>query len=233
MKSTIYIISFFVMVCLSHTVDAQTTDYQKVILPPSAQNVRIEERLVQLAWRNNPEAKSARDESEIAEYSLKAAKWSWLDNLSATGNLNEITLDQDNERSEFFPRYNFSINLSLGLFASAPRDVKTAKKQKEIAENEVNRAKLRIRAEVLSSYERYKMVKEIFEIQSLATEDIYSNFQLTEERFKNGEETLNNYNKVLERYNSQKITELRSKYDLDLATIQLEELIGLPLDEVL
>lgn len=211
----------------------QTTDYKKVILPATAQDVSIEERLVQLAWQNNPKTAIAKESHEVSEYNLKTAKWSWLDYISAQGNLNEFTLDKSNERSAFFPRYNFSVGISLGVFAKTSLQVKVAKAQRSMALDEINALKLEIRSQVLQSYEGYLRAKEIYEIQSLATEDLYSNFLLTEERFKNGEESLVNYNRMLETYNKQKITSLNASYEFKVERIQLEELIGLSLDEVL
>lgn len=222
-----------VLVMFGFVTFCQTTDYKKVILPSTSQNVSTEERLIQLAWRNNPRSSISRNNLETAEYGLKLAKWTWLDYIGISGNLNEITLDRTNERSEFFPRYNFSLSMSLGALAKTPLDVKVANEAKENAEADVKLLKLQIRSEVLQSYETYKLLREVYEIQALATEDLLSNFQLTEERFRNGEASLNEYNSMLEKYNNQRINSLNAEHDLNVAKYKLEQLIGLPLEEVL
>lgn len=223
----------FSLMPLSFTLIGQTTDYKKIILPVSAQDVSIEERLVQLAWQNNPRANMSQKSYDIAHYGVSVAKWSWLDYLAAQGNLNEFTIQGNDNGQGFFPRYNFSLSFTLGALAKTPLEVKTAKKERSIASDEINLLKLELRSEVLKSYETYKLTKEIYDIQTLATEDIYSNFLLTEERFKNGEESLARYNEMLSKYNQQKITSLNAEYDYKVARLNLEQLIGLSLNEVL
>ena len=51
----------FVFALASLSAAAQNVDYNKIILPDGAVVVDLEEKLVQLAWRNNPQTKMAAD----------------------------------------------------------------------------------------------------------------------------------------------------------------------------
>lgn len=225
-------ISLLIFTCIQ--VHGQTVDYNRIILPNDVKYPSLEERLVQLAWANHPENKIFQNEVESSAYKIVDKKAAWLEKILIQGNLNEFTLaGSDDVRSQFFPRYNFGISIPLGIFVQIPQEVKIAKKEYESAIESVNARKLYIRSETLKRYQNYQRLKETFDIQSQMTQDVENQLSLTESKFKSGEETFENYSKVLEKLNHQKMNLLNTKYDLNLAIIELEELIGLKLEEVL
>ncbi len=216
---------------------AQNVDYNKIILPQGAKDVSIEERLVQLAWRNYPDNAIIQHQINIARYDLKRAQWSWLDRISAVGNLNEFTIkgrdDSNGIVNNFFPRYNFSVGLTLGFLVNTPLQVKAARENLMI-EHEVNdRQKLKIRADVLQKYSTYKMAVELLDIHSKALQDIEDRFALVETKFRNEEATLNEYNGVLEQRNGHKVRKINAENAYMQAKLALEEIIGVRLEDVL
>ncbi|MBL3658181.1 TolC family protein [Fulvivirga sediminis] len=213
--------------------NAQTIDYDRIVLPEDAQDITIEERLVQLAWQNHPDNKILFRDKQAAKYNMRSTQWSWLEQINISGNLNEFTLDKDSERNNFYPRYNFSVSFPLGMFATRPLAVKQAREMYKITDDQIKSKMIQVRASVLSSYENYKTNKEIYEIEASATQDIEASFQLTEQRFKNGEESLENYSSTLRSFNDQKRKEINARNAYNLAKIELESLIGLKLEEVL
>lgn len=215
------------------SVKAQSVDYNKIILPSKTQDVEIAERLVQLAWQNNPQNSIVKNNVTIAEKQLNQAKVFWLGKIRIAGNVNEFTLDPENARSEFYPRYNFGLMFTLDDFTNGAAIKKISQAQLLNAQEEVNSQKLAIRGEVLRRYEIYKLNLEKFKIQNEATEDAYSNYLRTEQRFKNGEIDMVEFNRSTSLYNSEKINKLTVESELSISKINLEELIGVDLDEVM
>ena len=107
-----------------------------------------------------------------------------------------------------------------------------SKEKHKIAEAELNMQKLVVRGEVLRRYYNYLLAKELMENQSKLTENSYSSFSIAEQRFKNGEITLQEYNTNLEKYNQEAINQARSDNEFNIAKINLEELLGVGLENI-
>jgi len=58
-------------------IHAQQIDYKKIILPDGITNLSVEERLVQLAWKNNPEVKAVQHDVNASQYDVKIAATRW------------------------------------------------------------------------------------------------------------------------------------------------------------
>src|SRR5699024_6274248 len=148
------------------------------------------EKLVRLAWKNYPSNEILKREVTISEKELVQAKWSWLENVAAQGNLNEFTLNPgENDRALFYPRYNFSARITLNMFADIPAEIRKKREQVSISNARLNQQKLDIRAEVLRRYQEYLMQEKLLETQIRNTEDAFSSNSLAEQQFKNGEIT--------------------------------------------
>src|SRR5690606_29912168 len=126
----------------------------------------------------------------VASHEVTQAKMQWLDIITIQGNLNEFTIKGSDDIPVFFPRYNFGASISLGMFGDIPAEIKKSKEKFKIAEAELNMQKLALRGEVLRRYYNYLLSKELMENQIKLTENTYSSFSIAEQRFKNGEITL-------------------------------------------
>jgi len=216
----------------------QAVDYNKIILPDNAKDVSIEERLVQIAWKNNPASAMAKNNVSIAEYQLKRVQWSWLDHVTISGNLNEFTIkgrDEENpqSRNNFYPRYNIGASFRLSSFAQTPLDVKVAREQVQNSNELVNQLKLQLRADVLKRYNAYKASLDVYTLQSEAFRDLDTGFKLTEEKFDKGEASTDQYNAARERRDGQRLRMLNAEQDYLMSKIDLEELLGLKVEEIL
>lgn len=214
---------------------AQEVDYNRIILPPEAEGVEPVERLVQLAWQNYPDNEIVQRQVIIAEKNVSLSKWSWLENLSASGNLNEFTInppDDEGNFNNFFPRYNFGARISLDIL-NTPTRVRVAKEELNIAQAEVNKQKLQVRAIIYRLYEEYKIAKQMYEIQSQSSEDSYTLYTLAEQNFKEGEISVEEYTKAGELYNADRVKLIRAESNLVLARINIEELIGVSFNVVI
>ena len=140
----------------------QTVDYDKIVLPENVEASQIEEKLVQLAWKNYPQKKIAEIEAGRAQNQVNKASWDWLNRITVSGNLNEFTINpEDNLRAQYYPRYNFNLSIPLGMFVDQANNSRISRANLEIELEQLKQLKLHIRTEVLSRYEDFKRTGEI------------------------------------------------------------------------
>lgn len=230
-----HLVVFFVSFVIPGTLFSQSVDYNKIILPDNAGNIEFEEKLVQLAWKNHPANRTLFNELEAAQHDTKIASAEWLNVIRLSGNLNEFNIpgaSDVNGRSQFFPRYNIGAQVPLGLFKATPNAVKRGRELEQVAQNNINSRKLAVRAEVLKLYNEFVMNKEIFNLRSQELEQASSSFLLIEQRFKSGEEQYEKYNQAITVLNRVKIDRLQSQTNYLNTKLNLEELIGIKLEDV-
>lgn len=229
------IILSILLVFYSFSIEAQSVDYDRVILPENVTDIELSERLVQLAWQNHPNNQSVKEAVVISKLDYKFTKRRWLQNFRVGANLNEFNIDPSRDlanRSQFFPRYNFSLSFPLGDLFMHPLENKQSRINIELSENEVNATKLMVRRDVLQAYNNYLLQEEIYKIHRLAMDNAETNHTIIEESFEQGEETYESYNNSFNNLNQRKITLLQSESGLKNAKLTLEEMIGVPLENV-
>jgi outer membrane protein TolC len=222
-----------------NTVWAQKVDYNKIIVPETVTDLSIEERLVQLAWQNNPWSDMVKNNLDFAKYGLKAVKTEWGTQFGVNGNLNEFTIKSFNtgedqlSRANFYPRYNVYVHLPLSSFIQRPNQRKAAETRVAYAKDEVNLKKLEIRARVLKLYAQYIQYKDVYHIRLRAQEEELDLFNLIESKFKSNQITVQEYLQASKARTEQKVQVALAKSLYDQSVLDLEEIIGVPLDEVL
>lgn len=223
-----------VVALLPYGAMAQKVDYNAIVLPSNAKDVEFEEKLVQLAWANNPTNEILDHHVNIAHIQVKQARWRWLNQFTVSGNVNEFTINPPDGITGplFYPRYNVGATITLGNFVTDPMNVKMMKEQKKIAELNINSQKLTLRAEVLRRYNSYVASKRVLEVRREALEDAYTSKGLMEQRFKSGDATIEEYNVALGNFNDQKTQEILAESSYKTAKIDIEELIGVRLEDV-
>jgi outer membrane protein TolC len=217
---------------------AQQVDYNKVILPPGAANISYEERLVQLAWQNNPASLIVQNDAVAAGHEVKALNAQWLRQFGVTANVNKYSIkdfqgetDQD-EIFNYYPAYNVFLTIPFSTFFEGPHLKKAAVKRQEASEERVNQLKLTLRAEVLKRYNEYKMNESIRDIRKQALDDEESSYLVMEEKFKNGTATVESYQQALKSRNELRILSVEAETELIKSKLDLEALIGIRLEEV-
>lgn len=226
------------MLILPGVLRAQQVDYNKIILPPGALNISYEERLVQLAWQNNPASQIAQSDVVAADHELKALNSQWLRQFGVTANVNKYSIDEFkgeqgvDEVFNFYPAYNVFFTLPLSTFFEGPHLKKAAQQRVNASEERVNQLKLSLRAEVLKRYNEYKMNETIRNIRKEALDNEESNYLVVEEKFKNGTATVEAYQQVLKLRNELRIQVVEAETALIQSKLDLEALIGIKLEEV-
>lgn len=226
-------ILFFVL--LSSSVYAQNVDYNKIILPSAAQGTDFAEKLVQLAWKNHPNNEMFVRQVAVAEYDRKKSAVEWLDIVHFQANLNEFVLNPGGDplsRGAFFPKYNVRADVSLAMLFNIPYNNKQNRERVAIAQTQVNAQKLAVRNNVLKAYNEYLMREKIFKIQSQLALDNETSHKLTEQRFKSGEITFETYSQSLTAYSAINLSQLQAEKDFKNAKLDLEQMIGMKLEDV-
>jgi outer membrane protein TolC len=226
-------IIFFLVI--SVPVFGQGVDYNKIILPDYTKTTDFAEKLVQIAWRNHPSNEVFRKEVDAARFTVKQSAATWLDIISVSGNLNEFTINPQSDvfgRSAFYPRYNIRANISLGQFFTIPYTTKVNKQRLHIAEANVNVQKLTVRNTVMKAYNEYLLQEKIFKVQSQLLLDNETSHKLIEQRFKNGETNFETYSQSLSIYSTMSIGQMEAERNFKNAKLDLEQLIGMRLEDV-
>jgi outer membrane protein TolC len=220
-------------------VRAQNVDYNKIILPDGAVILDLEEKLVQLAWKNNPQTRVAAETVNEAREQSIAIRNNWSNTVGVTGNMNEFNVKSltgsgstNTVGSAFFPRYNFYVNLPLSLIAQTPHLRKAAQARTSSAEAGVNLLKLEIRNKVLKLYKDYKLAEKIYQIRQEDFSDEESNFKLTEEKFKTQQIAMEDYLKAHRVLSEVKIAREVAENDFQKTKLDVEQMIGVKLEDV-
>lgn len=220
---------------VSAQVFGQNVDYNKIILPDHVQSPDFAEKLVQLAWKNNPLNEVLRRQVVSAEYQVKKSVGSWLDIITVTGNLNEFNLNPSadvNDRAVFFPKYNIRASVSLGMLVNIPYQTKMDRQLLAIANSQVDARKLEIRNVVMKTYNDYLLKEKVYKIQAQVFSDMENAHKLVEQRFKNGEIPYDSYATSLTSYSQASVIFLTAETDYKNTKLDLERLIGMNLEDV-
>lgn len=221
------------LIIISSRSYAQKVDYNKVILPRASEQISFEERLVQLAWQNNPQSEILRKNIAISDYKVNRAEWDWLSRVVISGNVNEFTIDQDNERAQFFPRYNFALNLPLGVFAKQPINTKIARQELWVEQEKLNQHKLSIRAEVLSRYENYKRDRQVADLLTEVLSETKTLYDKINQEIVDGQRPVDDSYDISVRMKRARIDKISADAQVRISKLSLEEMIGIKLEEVI
>lgn len=202
----------------------------------STRVMTIRERLVQLALQN-PNYEIADRQIAIANYQLKKAKNSILGKTSLNLNGNEYTfklksIPGDNNNL-LFPLFNLGVSVPFDIFSSRKNEIGVAKETLSMAEAAKNQRFREIKAEILSKYEDYLMYKQKLEYESQIAQDAEAIFLQAEKDFSDGIIKQEDYNKAYKDRTEEKTKLAEIVRNFNVIKIEIEKMIGIPLDEVL
>ena len=216
----------FIVILTLHTAKAQSVDYETII-PTDTALTALEDRLLRTAWENYPENDAAMNREFAARKNVTLTRWAWTNNLRVFYNVNDRTLE-DVQVGQ--PQYGLGIGLNLGDFITLPVRTNIAKANHRVAKNAVDEQKLYIRREVLTRYYNYQSALAILKVIDEENEEVYTNYLVISEKFKQGEATLDNYTMAEKNYHEIRIRKITQENEVKLARLNLEEMIGIPLE---
>ena len=228
---TLFFLLFFIP-----SIWSQSIDYNKIIPSDSAAAKDIGEKLVLLAWKNNPDNAQVIDAASAANYEYKTSTVTWLNSLVFTGNLNEYNLTKQQATTNqniFFPRYNIGLNIPAGIYPVNHYTSRSFKKRFAVKVDQINSQKLELRRKVLNAYQEYLLAKELLKIQTTTSEESSTDLLIMQKKFKENRGTLQAYNEAQQKFTAESVTKLSYQRNFIVAKNDLERLIGVGVSEVI
>lgn len=221
MRSTLFLVLLFFGFQSTHAQESLTKDISYTYL----------EKLIQVCKANYPKMKMYDDRLTIAEYGVKRAKKSYFDIFSFSY-LYSPTNNTATLSSQMFGGYQFGFFANIGSFLQKPIQVKQAKGEYLVAEHDKQAFELNMEAEVKKRYFTYVQKVAVLRIRSGAVLDVESLLTNVKHKFETGEETLENYNKVLLMQSDHHQNIINAESDVLIAKSSLEELLGKKLEDI-
>lgn len=191
----------------------------------------IKNRLVKLALKNP--AFTADDAAiEIAELNRKKANSSWLSSVNLGGNINEFVIN-NSPAGNFYPKYNLGVLVPLDIYSRNKNERKVGDQNIIIANAAKQQRMNEIKAETLIRYENYKEQKELVNLEKVSVDNNYSDYLAAQNNYADGSVTVDVLNKIYQGYVLEQFKLVTLKKQLNVAIIQLEEIIGIPLSKAL
>jgi outer membrane protein TolC len=219
-----YISSLVIVLLFSGMVYAQESVIKEV-------SPEFLDKLIALAKANYPKMKSYDSRIEVSSYTVKKAKLSYFEILSASYIYNPPNTAAG-INPNFLNGYQFGFFFSVGSLLAKPAGVKQAKAEVKVAQNERDAFELGLVADVQQRYYQYVQRTIMMRLTSQGLLDVDAMLKEIRYKFEKGEETLDNYNKALVMYNNQLQGKIGAETDVLMAKSSLEELIGQKLESV-
>lgn len=189
-------------------------------------------KLVKLALKYSSNLKINDATTRIAEANYDGAKKSWLSSVSFGANINEFVVS-NSEAASFFPKYNLGAMVPLDIFTRTKTQKKVAAENINISNLQKEHQSKLIKAEVLLRYENYKEKKEVVNLQRSYMEYDLLAYESAKQAYSDGDIQLEIMNKAHQIYITEKSKMATMEKELNVAIIQLEELIGVPVEEAI
>lgn len=194
----------------------------------------VAEKLVEMAMLN-ARIGTIENSAYASEYEYMRSRTTWLNNIVVSGNVNEFSLKNEVaanplNQSTQYPRYNIGVILPLGLFINNGKQTKANYYRYEAAIDQIKKEKQDIRKEVLTSYENYLMNKQLLSVQQSLLQDAKILLSRHEEKFADGEITLEQYTNTSKQYYAEKVRVINLIRDLKVIVAELESLIGMNIE---
>ncbi|MDQ6901614.1 MAG: TolC family protein [Bacteroidota bacterium] len=226
MKRVLTGILYSVIIASCLNVSAQKTMMDEVSIP-------YLEKLIEVAKLNYPRHKIFAKQIGIAQSNLSKIQLSWFDGLgvyylylppNSVGN----TVNPTTNRSGF--QLGFSLN--FGSLLEKPAQIKAAKGDKQVAVLEKDEYDLTIAEQVKERYFKYTQQVTLLKLRAQLLLDAQTLVTSSRNKFEQGQESFENYNKIQTSYNQQNQDKITSEAEMLIAKAQLEELLNKKLEDI-
>lgn len=191
----------------------------------------IKAQLILLAL-NNPQAAAADANVRIAMIARQKANSSFLGSVNLGGNVNEFVIN-NSPAASFFPKYNFGLTIPLDMFAKNKAEKRTGNEVITINRLQKQQIGEALKAKVLIQYEVYKEKKELLELQRIVLDDDLAAYEKAQRDYKDDVIAIEEVNKMYSELIKSKGNLATKEKELNIAIIEIEEIIGVPLKTVL
>lgn len=189
------------------------------------------EKLITTAKTNYPKMKTLDARINVSRYGVKRARLSYFEIIS----MSYIYSPRNTAAAinpNFLNGYQFGFFFNIGSLLQKPAGVKQAKGELEVVQGEKETFELNLIAEVEKRYYLYIQRTVFVRLASQALLDVESMLKEVRYKFEKGEETLDNYNKVLLMVNTQTQSKILAETEVLIAKSSLEEMVGQKLETI-
>ncbi|CAN5510301.1 hypothetical protein BH10BAC5_BH10BAC5_16320 [soil metagenome] len=209
----------------------QTFDPDRII-KENPDNSEFLEKLITTAWKNNPDNRTYENKIGYYEDELTQRKLSWFDNLNLTYQYNPQSTPASSVDNNSLPKFGIGVSVNIGSILKTPSKISQGHSELRNAEYNLQTQKLFVRAEVTRRYSYYKGNLNLYRIRTQAVNDSYSSLSLLKHRYENGEAILTEYNNALRVYTDNQERQAVSEMDVQWHKANLEQMLGIKLEEV-
>ena len=188
------------------------------------------EKLIIAAKTNYPRYKGFEKKVEVAQLNVEKAKLDWFNLFTFS-----YVYSPSNATTIITPSlngYQVAISTPLGAVFQKPNQVKNARRQLEVEETNRDEYDLNITALVKQKYFTYVQQLTVLNWRIKALEDAESTMKNIKYKFEKGEETYDNYSRILATYTSAVQSKIESEGAFLIAKSSLEEIVGIKLEDI-
>ena len=151
--------------------------------------------------------------------------------LTVSANYNERSFSQTANNTYVFPRYFFGLTIPLGTILSKTQ-VKSARESVEMGKNNKELLRRNVRQQVLTLYREYRAMGQLIAIQSELVNDVQAQLVQTEEKFRSGTVSIDDYNAAQKNNNTEMAALINLRLQQDIKKLEIERMIGVKLETV-
>ena len=218
----ILLAALFVATCISGR--AQESMLQDV-------DYALLQKLIQTAKANYPRVQQFGHRVLASKASLDATKLSWFDILGFSylySPNNSTTL----VNPSLFNGYQIGISVNLGSILQKAPNIRRAKEEYYMAQNDQAEYLLTITAMVKQRYFTYVQQLAAIRLRTYAVTDLEQSMKEIRYKYEKGESTFDEYNRTLIALADQNNSKIGAEAAFLVAKSALEELLGKPLEEI-
>lgn len=198
---------------------------------PEISNVFLE-KLIATAKDNYPRLNSYKARIDIAKSNVSSEQLSWLDAFSFTYLYTPESV-QNIRNPVIFNGYQAAVSVNLGALMQKPANVKQAKLEQKIAQNEQQEYQLTIESEVKRRYFAYMQHVNALKLQSKLVSDMQNMSRETRSRYEKRETSFEVYSRSQHAVSLAIQNKIAIESNFLSAKALLEELLTKKLEEVL
>ncbi|MDO8996949.1 MAG: TolC family protein [Sediminibacterium sp.] len=188
------------------------------------------EKLIYSAKQNYPLMAANLRKVNFANYNLKKAKLSWFDffTLSAFYSPNtSVTLT-----NATLTGVQIGLFINFSNIIQKPTLIKQSKEEVAIAQLTADQYEITLETDVKNRYFKYMQTLTVLRVQNQNAIDIEALYKQIKFKYERGEETLENYTKLMIQNADQKQKIIDAESAVLIAKTTLEELVGKKLEEI-
>ncbi|QEC74506.1 TolC family protein [Mucilaginibacter ginsenosidivorax] len=194
-------------------------------------NTAYLDKLIATAKKNYPEVKIRQSQVRAAHSNYNATKFAWLDGLTASYIYSPQNL-VNQAQPTIFKGYQLAITLSIGQLLKNPSVTSAANETYKIAQYQQAEYMLTLEAQVRKFYYAYLQAMAELRLRSGAVSDAGAAVKQLKYAFQKGETTFQIYNEQLNSYYNQNSFMLQAELATWTAKTNLEELLGIKLEDI-